>query len=163
METLMTYDYDEQYMSLALEQAQRAFDQEEVPVGAIMVFDHQVVGSGRNAKERLKDPTAHAEMIAIREATKTLDRWRLFGCTLYVTLEPCAMCAGALISARVDRLVFGCSDPKAGAVVSLYSLLDDNRLNHRVEVLGGVLEEDATRMLKEFFVKRRSSKRDHDI
>src|SRR5690606_34337053 len=121
---------DERFLELALAEARKAAEEEEVPVGAIAVFDGVVVGRGRNARERRADPLAHAELDAIREASRTLGRWRLSGVTLYVTLEPCAMCAGAMVNARVDRLVYGASDPKAGAVQSLYEICTDPRLNH---------------------------------
>ncbi|MBN1192801.1 MAG: nucleoside deaminase [Coriobacteriia bacterium] len=143
------------YMSIALEQARLAGEQGEVPVGAVLVCDGAVVSHGRNARESVADPTAHAEMVAIREAAASLGRWRLSGCTLYVTLEPCPMCAGALVNARIDRLVYGAADPKAGAVGTLYDLSADPRLNHRFEVVSGVLEEECSQVLKEFFARLR--------
>ncbi len=147
---------DELYMALALEQARLAATEGEVPIGAVLVCDGAVVAHGRNARESAADPTAHAEMIAIREGADRLGRWRLSGCTLYVTLEPCPMCAGALVNARIDRLVFGAADPKAGATGTLYDLSADARLNHAFEVRGGVLEEECGQILKEFFQRLRS-------
>jgi tRNA(adenine34) deaminase len=147
---------DQAYMELALAEAKAAFAEDEVPVGAVVVCGDQVVGRGRNAKEKERDPTAHAELLAIREAARALGRWRLTGCTLFVTLEPCPMCVGAMLSARIDRLVFGCSDPKAGAAVSLVRLADDPRFNHRLVVEGGQRAEEARELLQAFFRKRRA-------
>jgi len=147
----MSTGVERKWMDVALEQARLAASEQEVPVGAVVVYDDRVIGRGRNRKESERDPTAHAEMTAIRQAAATLGRWRLDGCTLYATLEPCPMCMGATISARIDRLVFGCTDPKAGAVVSLYEMANDPRLNHRVEVLQGVGAEEAAELLTSFF------------
>jgi len=147
----MSAGVESKWMDVALEQARLAASEQEVPVGAVVVYDDRVIGRGRNRKESERDPTAHAEMTAIRQAAATLGRWRLDGCTLYATLEPCPMCMGAIISARIDRLVFGCTDPKAGAVVSLYEMANDPRLNHRVEVLQGVGAEEAAEILTSFF------------
>jgi tRNA(adenine34) deaminase len=127
-----------------------------VPVGAVVVVDGAVVGRGQNAREALHDPTHHAEIAALREASQTLGRWRLSGATLYVTLEPCFMCAGALVLARTDRVVFATRDAKAGAAGSLASVPTDPRLNHRVDVTEGVLAAEASRMLRDFFAKRRA-------
>jgi len=138
-------------MAMALEQARLAAAEGEVPIGAVLVCDGAVVAHGRNARESAADPTAHAEMIAIREGAERLGRWRLSGCTLYVTLEPCPMCAGALVNARVDRVVYGATDPKAGSIGTLYDLSADLRLNHRFEVTTGVLEAECGEILKEFF------------
>jgi tRNA(adenine34) deaminase len=138
-------------MSFALEEARLAAEEGEVPIGAVLVCDGAIVGRGRNARETAADPTAHAEMIAIRQAAERLGRWRLSGCTLYVTLEPCPMCAGALVNARIDRLVYGAADPKAGAVGTLFDLSSDLRLNHRFDVTAGVLGEESGVMLREFF------------
>ena len=146
-------------MEEALAEARRAEQIGEVPVGAIVVCDSQIVGRGHNQRETSYDPTAHAELLALRDASQTLQRWRLTGCTLYVTLEPCPMCAGALVNARIDRLVFGCSDPKAGCCGSLHNIPSDERLNHRLEVLGGVRADEASHQLRSFFRKRRSQKR----
>jgi tRNA(adenine34) deaminase len=148
---------DRRFMDIALDEARRAFAEEEVPVGAAVVFEGRVVSRGRNAKESSGDPTAHAEMLAIRRAAQALGRWRLSGCTLYVTLEPCPMCIGAMLSARMDRLVFGCTDEKAGAAVTLYDLARDSRMNHRLEVASGVMADEAARLLKDFFRQRRGN------
>ena len=142
-------------MRLALDEARKALACDEVPVGAIAVFENRVVGRAHNQRELLHDPTAHAEMLAITQAAESLARWRLTGVTLVVTLEPCAMCAGAMVLARIDRLIYGASDPKAGAVESLYQLLDDPRLNHRVPAVGGVLGEECGSLLQDFFRRRR--------
>jgi len=142
-------------MELALEEARKALLCNEVPVGAVAVADNQVVGRGYNKKESLMDPTAHAEMIALREAASTLGRWRLSDITLYVTLEPCVMCAGAMVHARLGRVVYGTRDPKGGACGSEYHILQDYRLNHQVDVTGGVLKEEASRLLRDFFSRTR--------
>jgi tRNA(adenine34) deaminase len=148
---------DEMYMALALEEARLAAAEGEVPIGAVLVCDGAVVSRGRNGREHAADPTAHAELIAIREGAQRLGRWRLSGCTLYVTLEPCPMCAGAMVNARIDRLVYGAADPKAGAIGTLYDLSSDCRLNHRFDVTRGVLEDECSLALKEFFRGLRSS------
>ena len=145
----------EQWMRQALEQAAMAYAEEEVPVGAVVVCGERVVGRGRNSKERSHDPTAHAEIEAIREAAGRLGRWRLTGCTMVVTLEPCPMCMGAIWAARMDGVVFGCRDPRSGAALSLYRIGEDRRLNHRVEVVEGVLAEESAELLKSFFAQRR--------
>ena len=142
-------------MSLALAEARLAGAEGEVPVGAIVVASGQIVGRGRNGRERLEDPTAHAELAALRAAARTLGRWRLSGCALYVTLEPCFMCAGALVNARLDRLVFAAKDPKAGAVGSLADVCRDARLNHQLAVTGGVMEVECGALLRDFFRQRR--------
>ncbi len=146
---------DQHWMQAALTEAERAAAAGEVPVGAVVVLDDRLVAAGHNEREGSKDPTTHAEMIAIRRAAARLDRWRLSGCTLYVTLEPCPMCTGALVNARIDRLVYGADDPKAGAVRSLFSLADDARLNHRLSVTSGVEAERSSALLKAFFRARR--------
>jgi tRNA(adenine34) deaminase len=138
-------------MRLALQQAARAYDEEEVPVGAVVVRDGLVIGKGYNQNETLKDPTAHAEILAITAAAATVGDKRLDGCTLYVTLEPCAMCAGAIILARIPTLVFGAYDPKAGACGTLMNIVEDARLNHAVHVVPGVLDHDCARLLRAFF------------
>jgi tRNA(adenine34) deaminase len=138
-------------MQLALAEAERAAEIGEVPVGAIVVFEDRVIGKGHNLRESEQDPLAHAEILAIREAADEMGGWRLSGCSMFVTLEPCAMCAGALVNSRVDRLVFGARDPKAGFCGSLGDLVRDQRLNHRVEVESGVLEAECGGLLKEFF------------
>jgi tRNA(adenine34) deaminase len=146
---------DAYYMNLALEQAEAARAADEVPIGAVIVHEGRVLAAGRNEREALRDPTAHAEMIAITQAAAAVGNWRLAGCTLYVTLEPCAMCAGAIVLARIPRVVYGAADPKAGAVRSLFTLLEDPRLNHRCEVVEGVLAERCGGVLSEFFQRRR--------
>lgn len=147
------FDHEDRvWMELALEEARRAESIGEVPIGAVIVCDGEVVGCGANRREIDRDPLAHAEILAIREAAKRVGGWRLTGCTLYVTLEPCAMCAGALVASRVDRLVFGASDPKAGYCGSLGNLVEDVRLNHRLEVRAGVLAEECGELLRRFFV-----------
>jgi tRNA(adenine34) deaminase len=144
-------------MRLALAEAVAATGTGDVPVGAVLIGpDGELVGTGRNAREATGDPTAHAEVLALRAAAAELGSWRLEGCTLVVTLEPCTMCAGALLLARVDRLVFGAWDPKAGAAGSVRDVVRDTRLNHRVEVIGGVLEHDCSEALTAFFAARRS-------
>lgn len=146
---------DEGFMRLALEQAALAESMGEVPIGAVVVCDGEVVAAGYNRREVDHDPAGHAELIAIREASAQLERWRLTGCTVYVTLEPCPMCAGLMHQARIDRCVYAAPDPKAGALGSLYDLHDDERLNHRFEVTSGVLEQESAEMLRAFFKKLR--------
>lgn len=146
---------DETFMAEALAEARLAAAEGEVPVGAVVVCEDRIVGRGRNARERLHDPTAHAEILALREAARALSRWRLTGATLYATLEPCPMCAGALVNARLDRLVYAVPDPKAGAAGSLFDLARDPRLNHRLQVETGVLADECGAVLKEFFRARR--------
>lgn len=141
----------ERWMELALRQAELAYEAEEVPVGAVVVKDGRVIGKGYNQIERLKDPTAHAEIIAITAAANTLGDKRLDGCTLYVTLEPCAMCAGAIVLARIPVLVFGAYDAKAGACGTLMNIVEDARLNHSVHVIPGVLDDKSTALLRSFF------------
>lgn len=147
-------------MRQALEEAREAAAIGEVPIGAVVVHDGQVVAVGSNRREIDADPTAHAEMIAVREAARVLGRWRLEGCTVYVTLEPCPMCAGALHAARVDRCVYGAVDPKAGALGTLYDIASDRRLNHRYEVIAGVLADESAALLKEFFAGLRARGRE---
>jgi tRNA(adenine34) deaminase len=147
---------DEHYMLLALDEAEAAARVKDVPVGAIVVdAEGTVIGSGRNRREVDHDPTAHAEIVALRQAAARLGTWRLLGATLFATLEPCPMCAGALVNARIARVVYGCDDPKAGALRSLFSLGEDPRLNHRFAVRSGVLREDCARVLSEFFTTLR--------
>jgi len=146
----------ERYMKLALQEAEQGFEEEEVPVGAVIVHAGRVVGAAHNQREQLRDPTAHAEMIAITQAAEALGSWRLEGCALYVTLEPCPMCAGAIVQARIPLVVYGADDPKAGAVRSLYQLLEDQRLNHRCDVVGGVLAEQCGQLLTRFFQRQRA-------
>lgn len=143
-------------MLLALAEARRARDDADVPVGCVVLDDAgTVLGTGHNEREALGDPTAHAEVVALRAAAAARGDWRLEGCTLVVTLEPCTMCAGALVLARVSRVVFGAWDPKAGAVGSLWDVVRDRRLNHRPEVVGGVLEDECSALLREWFAARR--------
>ncbi len=144
-------DKDLEYMQLALEQARLAPALGEVPIAAVLVLDGQVLAQVHNFREVWQDPTAHAEVVAIREAATKLGSWRLTGTTMYVTVEPCSMCAGAIIQSRVSRLVFGTKDPKAGACGSVFNLPDERRLNHRVQVVGGVLERESQELLQAFF------------
>lgn len=146
---------DERWMRTALEEAHAAAAMDEVPVGAVIVAAGRVVGTGHNQRESLQDPTAHAEMIAITQAAANLGSWRLEGCVLYVTLEPCPMCAGAILQARIPRVIWGAADPKAGAVESLYRLFEDRRLNHRVEHRGHVLASECGELLSGFFRQKR--------
>lgn len=146
---------DEKYMCTAIALARKAADCGEVPVGAVLVQDDQVIAEAYNRREELNDATAHAEMLVIREACALLGGWRLSNATIYVTLEPCPMCAGALVQARIKRLVFGAADPKAGSAGSLYDLVCDLRFNHRLEVTAGVMEAECATLLQDFFQKRR--------
>lgn len=148
-------DWDQSYMKQALNLAVSAYEQDEVPVGAVVVHEGRIIGSGWNQRESLRDPTAHAEMIAITQAAASLENWRLEACTLYVTLEPCPMCAGAIVQARIPRIVYGAVDPKGGAVDTLYKLLDDSRLNHRSDVTAGVMGADCGAILSAFFQEKR--------
>ena len=152
----------EHWMREALALAAQAAQKEEIPVGAIIVHHPmggvpQIIGAGFNQRENDHDPSAHAEIVAMRQAGKALNHWRLLYCTLYVTLEPCPMCAGAIVQSRLPRLVYGCLDPKAGAVHSLFQLCTDARLNHRVEVIPNILAEESATLLKSFFAARRKS------
>ena len=147
---------DDQAMRLALDQAAAALDHGDVPIGAVVVRDGEVIAARHNERELTGDPTAHAEVLAIRDAARVVGHWRLLDCTLYVTLEPCAMCAGALVSSRIGRVVFAATDPKAGAVVSLYEICSDHRLNHRPPVTGGVCGDEAGALLRAFFADRRA-------
>jgi tRNA(adenine34) deaminase len=149
---------DIKYMKMALAEARKAYQRAEVPIGAVVICNDQVVGRGFNLREQTQDPTSHAEMIALKEAAKNEASWRLEDCQLYVTLEPCPMCAGAILQSRIKRLVYGASDPKAGAVNSLYQLLNDERFNHQVEVEAGVMEKEAAQLLKDFFRDLRERK-----
>jgi tRNA(adenine34) deaminase len=146
---------DEKYMKIAISAAQIAEENGDVPIGAVIVYKNQIIGKAYNQREQLKDPTAHAEIIALTQAASFMESWRLPGCTIYVTLEPCPMCAGALVLARIDRLVYGCDDPKTGACKSLYNIVQDERLNHRLEVKSGVLAAECSKLLQEFFQRRR--------
>jgi len=142
-------------MRLALREAARALDHDDVPIGALVVRDGEVIGSGHNEREVRADPTAHAEMIALREAARAIGSWRVLDAVLYVTLEPCAMCAGAIVLARVPRVVFAATDPKAGAAGSVFDILAEPRLNHRPQVAAGLLAEESADLLRSFFAPRR--------
>lgn len=148
---------DEHWMRHALALAEQAASQDEVPVGAVIVRDGELIAEGHNRPIIDHDPSAHAEMVALRAAGKALDNYRLTGCDLYVTLEPCVMCAGAIVHARIQRLVFGALDPRAGAVSSVYDVISEPRLNHALEWQGGVLEHDCGQLLKDFFRQRRQA------
>lgn len=148
-----------QWMKRALEMARLAADHGEVPVGAVMIYQGEVIAKSHNLKESQKNATFHAEILAIQETSRILGRWRLSDCQLYVTLEPCLMCAGAIVQARLDALIFGASDSKAGAVQSLYQVLSDTRLNHRPKIQGGILESECRQTLQEFFQIQRQRKR----
>jgi tRNA(adenine34) deaminase len=148
-------DKDIYFMRLALEEAFLAFDEGEVPVGAVLVKSGEVIAKAHNQRETTKDPTGHAEIIALKYGSREEESWRLTDSTLYVTKEPCIMCAGAMVNARLGRLVYGCRDEKGGAVDSLYRLLSDKRLNHQVEVISGILEEECSEILKRFFQNHR--------
>ncbi|HTB50976.1 MAG TPA: tRNA adenosine(34) deaminase TadA [Solirubrobacteraceae bacterium] len=146
---------DEYFMRLALREAQRAAEHEDVPIGAVVASGGELIAAGHNERELRQDPTAHAELIALREAARALGSWRVLDAVLYVTLEPCAMCAGAIVLARVPRVVFGASDPKAGACGSVLDVLGEPRLNHRPDVAGGLLAGECGALLSEFFAARR--------
>lgn len=151
------FDYERAlfFMKQALREAQSAFDEGEVPIGAVVVKDGFIVGRGHNQTERLNDPTAHAEILALGAASAHFESWRLIDATIYSTIEPCVMCAGAAVMARVRRVVYGATDPKFGGCVSIFKIPTDPRLNHRVEVVGGVMAEEAAALMREFFAKRR--------
>lgn len=148
----LAHDY---FMRMALVEAEQAMAEDEVPIGAVIIHEDRVIASAHNQREQLHDPTAHAEMIAITQAAESLGSWRLEGCTLYVTLEPCPMCAGAILQARIPVVVYGAADPKAGAVRTLYRLLEDPRLNHRCLIVSDVLAEPCGQILSRFFQKQR--------
>ena len=152
----MTHSDDEKFMALALEEATRAAELGEVPIGAVVVHDGEVIARAGNRRETDADPAAHAEFSALMRASRVLGRWRLTGCTVYVTLEPCLMCAGLMVNSRIDRCVFGAPDPKGGAVGTLYDVSHDARLNHEFEVEGGVLEAECAEVLRAFFKRRRA-------
>jgi tRNA(adenine34) deaminase len=147
------HDY---FMRMAIAEAQAALQEDEVPIGAIIVYENRPIAAAHNQREQLRDPTAHAEMIAITQAAQARRSWRLDGCTLYVTLEPCPMCAGAIVQARIETVVYGAADPKAGAVRTLYQLLEDPRLNHRATIVPGVLADECGDMLTRFFRAQRA-------
>jgi tRNA(adenine34) deaminase len=146
---------DERFMKYAIDQANIAEENGDVPIGAVIVYQNQIIAKACNQRELLNDPTAHAEIIALTQASEYVGSWRLEGCTIYVTLEPCCMCAGALVLARIERLVYGCVDPKTGAAGSLYNIVQDERLNHRLEVTSGILSEQCSLVLQDFFRRRR--------
>jgi len=154
-------EQDKHFMRLAIEQAQIAEENDDVPIGAVIVYQEQIIGKAYNQRQQLQDPTAHAEIIALTQAASFMENWHLNGCTMYVTLEPCPMCAGALVLSRMDRLCYGCSDPKSGACGSLYNIVQDQRLNHRVEVTSGVMEEQCRQQLQEFFGRRRQENKNN--
>lgn len=147
-----------QYMLLALEEAQKAADLGEVPIGAVVVYEDAVIARAHNRREIDNDPAGHAEFLAMKEAARILGRWRLSGCTVYVTLEPCIMCAGLMQQSRIDRCVYGAPDPKGGALGTLYQIHDDNRLNHRFDVVSGILKNECSAQLSEFFARLREKK-----
>ena len=149
---------DEYFMKQALLEAERAFEEDEVPVGAVIVHENRIIGRAHNQREQLNDPTAHAEILALTQAATELGTWRLTGTTIYVTLEPCPMCAGALVNARVDKLVFGCFDPKAGACGTLWNLAQSDKLNHRLTVVSDMMADDCRRVLQEFFRGKRGER-----
>lgn len=156
----MTWDdatQDDRFMAAALEEARRALEADEVPVGAVVVRGGRIIGRGHNQRQKLADPTAHAEMLAITAAAAAVGDWRLDECCMYVTLEPCPMCAGACVLARIGRLVYGAVDPKAGACESLYTLVSDPRLNHRVRLGGRVRVDECGALLREFFARQRAA------
>jgi len=146
---------DERFMGIALKAAKIAEDNGDVPIGSVIVHNGQLIAKAYNQREQLQDPTAHAEIIALTQAAAALKNWHLHDCTMYVTLEPCCMCAGALVLSRMDRLVYGCDDPKAGACGSLYNIVQDDRLNHRLQITSGVLNAECSMLLQKFFQKKR--------
>ena len=146
---------DEYFMRLAIREAEAALEHDDVPIGAVVVHDGELIGAGHNERELRQDPTAHAEILALREASRALGSWRVLNCVMYVTLEPCAMCAGAIVLARVPRVVYGTTDPKAGAAGSVLDVLDQPRLNHRPQVDGGLLAIECAALLTDFFGSRR--------
>jgi len=154
-----TPEQEHQFMQAALAEARLALEKGEVPIGAVVVFNDEIIGRGHNLRETSNDPTTHAEMVAIREAAAAIGHWRLLETTLYVTLEPCVMCMGAIILARIPRLVYACRDPRAGAVGSIYDFSQDERFNHKVEVSEGVLGEECSQQLSGFFKELRTGKK----
>ena len=144
------------YMKLAYDQAEQAYAAGEVPVGAVIAHQGRVIAAAHNQREQLRDPTAHAEMIAITQASEAMESWRLVDCALYVTLEPCPMCAGAILNARIPKVIFGTPDPKGGGVVSVFKLLSDARMNHRAEITQGIMGEQCAKLLSRFFRSKRN-------
>lgn len=155
----MKANTDVKFMREALCEAEKAGAKGEIPIGAVVVFEDRIIGRGHNLRETTGDPTAHAEIIALREAARCIGHWRLIGCTLYVTLEPCPMCIGAVINGRVDRVCFGAYDPKAGCCGTLYDLPGERKFNHHPEATGGVLEEECAALLRDFFQNRRAEQK----
>lgn len=153
---------DQKYMEMALSEARKAAELGEIPIGAVLVLDGEVIAKAHNMRETWQDATAHAETIVIREACKKLNRWRLTGATLYVTIEPCPMCAGAIVMSRISRLVYGSPDSKAGAAESLFNVVNNPALNHMVDVTAGVCSEECTQVMKDFFKKRRSENKQNN-
>lgn len=153
----MIFD-DTYWMRMALQEAEKAAELKEIPVGCVIIQENHIIGRGFNQREMLQDSSAHAEMIAISAACQALESWRLENCTMYVTMEPCPMCAGAIVLSRIERLVYAVSDPKAGACGTLYDIVRDDRLNHIVEVVGGVCEEESRELIQQFFKKLREGK-----
>lgn len=152
----MSTERDEYFMRLAIEEAGLAFARGEVPVGAVLIgSNEEIISSAHNMRESMRDPTAHAEIIVLRDGARIINNWRLIGTTLYITKEPCPMCAGAIINSRIERVVYGCPDPKGGAAGSLYNILIDDRLNHQVKLSGGILRDECASLLKRFFEGRR--------
>lgn len=158
-DTCPDVEADEKYMRVALEEAALAASEDEVPIGAVVVCDGRIVARAHNRRELDRDPSAHAEFRAMLDAARELDRWRLSGCTVYVTLEPCLMCAGLMVNARVDRCVFGAADPKGGALGTLFDVSHDSRLNHEFEVTAGVLEQECADVLRRFFRAKRAARK----
>lgn len=156
MGNILPMNKHQQYMQKAFLLAEQAYEEKEIPVGALIVKQDRIIGKGYNQTERLKDATAHAEMLAISAACSTLESKYLDGCTLYVTLEPCPMCAGALVWSKIDRIVFGATDSKAGACGSIFNIAANRKLNHRIEIIQGIMEEDCEWLLKLFFKDKRS-------
>ena len=152
---MLNTNTDERFMQLAMTQADIAAENGDIPVGAVIIYEGKPIAKAYNQRHQLNDPTAHAEIIALTQASTFMENWRLHGCTIYVTLEPCPMCAGALVLARLDRLVFGCADPKTGACGSIYNIVQDEKLNHRIETKAGVLAAQCTEQLQAFFAQRR--------
>jgi len=146
---------DKRFMNMSIDQAMVADENGDVPIGAVIVHENKPIAKAYNQRQQLNDPTAHAEIIALTQAAEYIGSWRLHGCTAYVTLEPCPMCAGALVLARIDRLVYSCDDPKTGACGSLYNIVQDRRLNHSIDVTAGVLADDCTALLQQFFQRKR--------
>ena len=164
MDPIVSDNIDERFMRMAIAEAGIAEENGDVPIGAVIVYQGRLIGKAHNQRQLLNDPTAHAEIIALTQAAESVGNWRLGGCTIYVTLEPCPMCAGALVLGRLDRLVYGCDDPKTGACKSLYNIVQDQRLNHRLDVTSGVLEDQCRKQLQGFFTRRRiENKNNNDL